>query len=79
MSKSMTTSAAAQTKKPMAPAKTPSTATPSAMPMEKIAQRAYEKWLMNGCPHGCDQQHWYEAEMEIRTEMTKDNGSGNRR
>jgi hypothetical protein len=49
---------------------TPTTPPPS-VPHEKIAMRAYEKWLKSGCPHGCDRQHWLEAEQELRTEMSR--------
>jgi hypothetical protein len=41
------------------------------VPREKIAMRAYEKWLKSGCQHGCDQQHWLEAESELKAEMTR--------
>jgi hypothetical protein len=47
---------------------TPPTAT---VPHEKIAMRAYEKWLKSGCPHGCDRQHWMEAEQELKAEMAR--------
>jgi hypothetical protein len=40
-----------------------------AIPQERIAQRAYEKWCQRGCPHGTDQQDWLEAEAELRAEM----------
>jgi hypothetical protein len=67
MSKNMS-GATAQATKP-----TP-TAKPQGAPMmkpsistDKVAQLAYEKWLNGGCKHGCDQQHWYEAEMELRS------------
>jgi len=33
--------------------------------------RAYEKWLKSGCSHSCDQQHWLEAEAEIKAEMAR--------
>jgi hypothetical protein len=39
-----------------------------AIPAEKIARRAYEMWCQRGCPHGSDQQDWYQAEQELRTE-----------
>jgi hypothetical protein len=45
------------------------------IPREKIAQRAYEKWLKRGCGHGRDQQDWIEAESELRTEAQR-SGSG---
>lgn len=53
-------------------------ATQTGIPQEKIAKRAYEKWLKGGCKHGCDQQHWYEAEAELRAEMTKSGTQGRR-
>ena len=57
---------------PTSPQTKPQTANAQpALPLEKIASRAYQKWLQNGCKHGCDQQHWFEAEQEIRAELTK--------
>jgi hypothetical protein len=44
--------------------------TATAIPHDRIAKRAYEKWCKRGCPHGTHQQDWYEAEQELRTEMT---------
>jgi hypothetical protein len=41
------------------------------VPRDKIAMRAYEKWLKSGCRHGCDQQHWLEAESELKAEMAR--------
>ena len=41
------------------------------VPHDKIAMRAYEKWLKSGCQHGCDRQHWTEAEQELTTEMAR--------
>ena len=32
---------------------------------ELIAQRAYEIWQESGCPEGCEQEHWYQAEAEL--------------
>ncbi len=53
-------------------------ATPSAqLPRERVAQRAYDKWMKRGCKHGFDQQDWNEAENELRQEMgNKTNTSG---
>jgi hypothetical protein len=42
-----------------------------AVPREKVAMRAYEKWLKSGCQHGCDRQHWLEAEAELAAEMAR--------
>jgi hypothetical protein len=41
------------------------------LPMEKIAMLAYQKWVKGGCKHGCDKQHWFEAEAEVKAEMMK--------
>jgi hypothetical protein len=35
---------------------------------ERIAFRAYLKWLERGCPPGDGQQDWFEAEEEVRRE-----------
>ena len=45
-----------------------STPTTSHVPHEKIAQRAYEKWMKRGCTHGCHLQDWTEAEAELKAE-----------
>jgi hypothetical protein len=53
---------------------TPSTAQPGnqvKVPHEKIAMRAYEKWLKRGGQHGNDVKDWEEAERELRAEMAK--------
>ena len=41
------------------------------IPHEKIAMRAYEKWVKRGRPHGSDVQDWVEAENELRAELAK--------
>jgi hypothetical protein len=46
----------------------PTTTPPVAVPQEKIAQRAYEKWLKRGCTHGNDRQDWLDAEAELKAE-----------
>jgi len=52
------------------PTMQPSTSTMTQpIPYERIAKRAYEKWMKGGCKHGCDQQHWLEAETELKMEM----------
>jgi hypothetical protein len=43
----------------------------SSVPPDKIAMLAYQKWLKAGCKHGCDQQHWYEAEAELKAAAKK--------
>ncbi len=56
-----------------------STTSPSSsmghVPGDKVAKRAYEKWLKRGCGHGCDMQDWLEAEAEVKSEMSKSSGS----
>jgi hypothetical protein len=50
-------------------------AAPPALSNEKIAQRAYEKWMKRGCRHGSDVQDWVEAEKELKAETTHASGS----
>jgi hypothetical protein len=45
------------------------------IPHEKIAMRAYEKWVKRGRPAGSDRQDWYEAEAELRAEFQR-SGAG---
>ena len=77
MSRSSTTSATApQTGKPM---QTTGTMPQPAMmqnsvALDKVAARAYQKWLQKGCKHGDDKQDWLEAEAELKAEMAR---SGN--
>jgi hypothetical protein len=40
-----------------------------AIPLERIAVRAHEKWLKSGCKRGCDRQFWSEAKAELFAEM----------
>jgi hypothetical protein len=42
---------------------------------DKIAMRAYEKWVKKGRPHGTDVQDWMEAEAELKAEGTRTSGS----
>ena len=49
--------------------KAPAVAAPIHVPQEKIAQRAYEKWMKRGCKHGAHLQDWAEAEAEIKAEI----------
>ncbi len=53
---------------------TKSTTTPvstSSVPHDKIAKRAYEKWVTGGCKPGCDVQNWLDAEAELKAETCK--------
>jgi hypothetical protein len=49
----------------------PRNATAVEIPHERIAQRAYEKFLARGCRHGDDLKDWFEAERELRAELQK--------
>ncbi len=42
---------------------------PLKLPHEKIAMRAYEKWVKRGRPQGTEMQDWIEAENELKAEM----------
>src|SRR5450631_3574905 len=37
---------------------------------DKVAMRAYQKWLQAGCPHGFDQQFWRDAHAEVLAEIS---------
>jgi hypothetical protein len=43
------------------------------IPHDKIAMRAYEKWIKKGRPQGTHEQDWMEAETELRVEMNQGN------
>ncbi len=45
------------------------------IPHDKIAMRAYERWVKRGRPHGTDVQDWLEAEAELKAEYSKSGGS----
>lgn len=38
---------------------------------EQIAQRAHEIWIRHGCPFGEDKENWFEAEAELKREMSR--------
>jgi hypothetical protein len=52
----------------------PQTAPPVKIPHDKIAMRAYEKWVKRGRPHGTDLQDWVEAETELKAEFARGTG-----
>lgn len=41
------------------------------IPHEKIAQRAYEKWIKRGRPQGTETLDWIEAENELKAELQR--------
>jgi hypothetical protein len=38
----------------------------AAVPPDRVAARAYEIWVASGRPSGRDQDHWFQAERELR-------------
>jgi hypothetical protein len=60
----------------VAPSPTAARPTPATIqvPRDRIAQRAYEKWVQRGRNHGNDQQDWIEAENELRAEYARMSG-----
>ena len=45
------------------------------VPHDKIAMRAYEKWIKRGRPQDSGEQDWLEAEAELRVEQTRGGNS----
>ena len=54
-------------------------AKPLAVPHEKVAARAYEKWCKRGRPQGTAMQDWLEAERELQMESGRMSVPGQRR
>ncbi len=52
------------------PVKMPSPTT-AKVPHERIAMRAYEKWVQRGRPQGTALQDWVEAEAELMKEIVR--------
>ena len=38
---------------------------------QRISERAYHIWLVEGCVHGRDHEHWHRAEREIAEEEAR--------
>lgn len=53
------------------PSAQPTNMPPPMIPQEKIAMRAYEKWVKRGRPQGTEMQDWLEAEKELKAEMSR--------
>lgn len=49
------------------------------VPHEKIAMRAYEKWVKRGRPDGTHMQDWLEAERELYAELARQENVTSRR
>lgn len=56
------------------PSTGPQSASPVRVPHDKIAMRAYEKWVKRGRPHGTDVQDWVDAENELKAEYARNSG-----
>ncbi|MGH7868096.1 MAG: DUF2934 domain-containing protein [Candidatus Dormibacteraceae bacterium] len=41
--------------------------TAAAPTQERIAQRAYERFVARGCEHGHDEEDWLQAELELKS------------
>jgi hypothetical protein len=54
---------------------TPQSTQPASVPHDKIAMRAYEKWVNKGRPCGSEKQDWFEAEAELRAELARTGGT----
>jgi hypothetical protein len=46
------------------------------VPHERIAMRAYEKWVQRGRPQGTALQDWVEAEAELMKELARPGSTG---
>ena len=58
------------------PVSTPSqTQQQTKIPHDRIAMRAYEKWMKRGCPQGTSVQDWVEAEAELVAEVSRGTSS----
>jgi hypothetical protein len=49
---------------------------PLKIPHEKIAMRAYERWVKKGRPQGSQVQDWLEAEAELKSEVARGASGG---
>lgn len=49
--------------------------TQTQVPHDRIAMRAYEKWMKRGCPQGTHVQDWVEAEAELVAEASRGGSS----
>ena len=49
----------------------PASASLMKVPHDKVAMRAYEKWVKRGKPHGTDMLDWVEAENELKAELMR--------
>jgi hypothetical protein len=43
------------------------------IPIERIAERAYQLWQIRGCQHGNDHQDWLDAENQLHQEHSCNN------
>jgi hypothetical protein len=39
------------------------------IPDELVRQRSYEIWQREGCPHGLSAQHWFQAKIELESQL----------
>jgi hypothetical protein len=63
--RTQSTTTRTRTRKTPAPT-LPTLTTISTLNHDAIAHRAYELFLSSGARHGCDVEHWLQAESELR-------------
>ena len=67
------------TAKPVTPTAQPAAAVTTAkIPHDRIAMRAYDKWVKRGRPQGTDMKDWMEAEAELLKEVVQNGGTATR-
>jgi hypothetical protein len=49
------------------PARTAATSPQTPVIQVNVAELAYQRWVERGCPQGCPNDDWYEAERELRS------------
>lgn len=47
------------------------------VPHDKVAMRAYDKWVKRGRAPGNPEKDWFEAEQELKAEFSKGQGTQN--
>ena len=49
------------------PVRTAATLRQTPVSQVNVAELAYQRWVERGCPQGCPEDDWYEAERELRS------------
>ena len=40
---------------------------PAPLNEQDVANLAYQRWVERGCPQGCPEEDWFEAEQELQS------------